>query len=65
MAKAETAKPLTKTEIIANIVAATELPKKDVVAVIDLKRSAGVAPMFFWREGKKRALRKLLLHKAL
>ena len=35
MAKAETAKPLTKTEIIANIVAATELPKKDVVAVID------------------------------
>jgi DNA-binding protein HU-beta len=35
MAKAETTKPLTKTEIIANIVAATELPKKDVVAVID------------------------------
>ena len=35
MAKAETAKPLTKTEIIANIVAATELPKKDVVAVVD------------------------------
>jgi len=36
MAKADTtAKPLTKTEIIANIVAATELPKKDVVAVFD------------------------------
>ena len=35
MAKAETAKPLTKTEIIANIIAATELPKKDVVAVFD------------------------------
>jgi nucleoid DNA-binding protein len=35
MAKAETAKPLTKTEIIANIVATTELSKKDVVAVID------------------------------
>ena len=35
MAKAETAKPLTKTELIANIVAATELPKKDVVAVMD------------------------------
>ena len=35
MAKAETAKPLTKTEIIANIVAATELPKKDVAVVIE------------------------------
>ena len=35
MAKAETVKPLTKNEIIANIVAATELPKKDVVAVFD------------------------------
>jgi len=35
MAKADTAKPLTKTEIIANIVAATELPKKDVIAVFD------------------------------
>ncbi len=37
MAKAEksAAKPLTKTEIIANIVAATELPKKDVVAMLD------------------------------
>ena len=35
MAKAETAKPLTKTEIISNIVNATELPKKDVVAVVD------------------------------
>ena len=36
MAKsADTAKPLTKTEIIANIVAATELSKKDVSAVID------------------------------
>jgi nucleoid DNA-binding protein len=33
--KAESAKPLTKTEIIANIVAATALPKKDVVAVFD------------------------------
>ena len=46
MAKAETAKPLTKTEIIANIVAATELPKKDVVAVFDalteeIKKSFG------------------------
>jgi len=46
MAKAETAKPLTKTEIVANIVAATELPKKDVVAVIDalneeIKKSFG------------------------
>ena len=35
MAKAETVKPLTKNEIIANIVAATELPKKDVVAIFD------------------------------
>ncbi len=37
MAKAEknAAKPLTKTEIIANIVAATELPKKDVAAMLD------------------------------
>ena len=46
MAKAETAKPLTKTEIIANIVAATEMQKKDVVAVIDalteeIKKSFG------------------------
>ncbi|MCL2006344.1 MAG: HU family DNA-binding protein [Planctomycetaceae bacterium] len=46
MAKAETAKPLTKTEIIANIVAATELPKKDVTAVLDalteeIKKSFG------------------------
>ncbi len=30
-----TAKPLTKSEIIANIVAATELPKKDVAAMLD------------------------------
>ncbi len=37
MAKAEknAAKPLSKSEIIANIVAATELPKKDVVAMLD------------------------------
>jgi len=35
MAKAETAKPLTKTAIIANIVAATEISKKDVTAVLD------------------------------
>jgi hypothetical protein len=35
MAKAEIAKPLTKTEIIANIVAATERPKKDVIAGFD------------------------------
>ena len=37
MAKAATEKkkPLTKTEIIANIVAATEMSKKDVTAVID------------------------------
>jgi len=46
MAKAETTKPLTKTEIIANIVATTELPKKDVTAVIDalneeIKKSFG------------------------
>ena len=39
-------KPLTKTEIIANLVAATELPKKDVVAVFDalteeIKKSFG------------------------
>jgi len=46
MAKAETAKPLTKTEIVANIVASTELSKKDVTAVIDalseeIKKSFG------------------------
>ena len=46
MAKAETAKPLTKTEIISNIVAVTELPKKDVIAVVDalteeIKKSFG------------------------
>jgi nucleoid DNA-binding protein len=35
MAKAETTKPLTKTEIIANIVATTELAKKDVTDVLD------------------------------
>jgi len=37
MAKAaiEKKKPLTKTEIIANIVAATEMSKKDVTAVIE------------------------------
>ena len=35
MAKADTQKPLTKTEIIANIVTATELSKKDVTAVVD------------------------------
>ena len=33
--KAVTPKPLTKNEIIANIVAATELSKKDVTAVFD------------------------------
>ena len=32
---AEKKKPLSKSEIIANIVAATELPKKDVVAMFD------------------------------
>jgi len=31
----EKKKPLTKTEIISNIVAATEMSKKDVTAVID------------------------------
>ena len=46
MAKADTAKPLTKTEIIANIVETTELPKKDVIAVVDalteeIKKSFG------------------------
>ena len=46
MANAETVKPLTKTEIIANIVAATELPKKDVTAVFEtlteeIKKSFG------------------------
>ena len=34
-AKTETKKPLTKKEIVANIVAATGLAKKDVVAVLD------------------------------
>jgi len=55
MAKADTAKPLTKTEIISNIVAATELPKKDVVAVVDalteeIKKSFGKkgAHAFVW-----------------
>ena len=43
---AETKKPLTKSEIITNIVAATVLPKKDVVAVFDaltdeIKKSFG------------------------
>ncbi len=33
--KAASPKPLSKSEIIANIVAATELPKKDVTAVFD------------------------------
>jgi len=57
MAKADTAKPLTKTEIIANIVTATDLPKKDVVAVFDalgeeIKKSFGnlgirLSPVFF------------------
>ena len=46
MAKAETTKPLTKSEIIANIVTATNLSKKDVAAVIDalaeeIKKSFG------------------------
>ena len=46
MAKAETTKPLTKSEIIANIVTATDLSKKDVAAVIDalaeeIKKSFG------------------------
>ena len=36
MAKATvSAKPLTKSEILANIVAATEVPKKQVAAVLD------------------------------
>ena len=36
MAKAATpAKPLTKTELLANIAAATELPKTQVAAVLD------------------------------
>ena len=34
-AKTEKSKPLSKSEIIANLVAATELPKKDVVAVFE------------------------------
>ena len=34
MAKAPT-KPLTKTELLANIAAATELPKTQVAAVLD------------------------------
>ena len=43
---AATNKPLTKSEIIANIVAATELPKKDVTAIFDalteeIKKSFG------------------------
>ena len=33
--KTETKKPLTKSEIITNLVAATELQKKDVTAVFD------------------------------
>ncbi|HBT75511.1 MAG TPA: DNA-binding protein [Planctomycetaceae bacterium] len=33
--KAAAQKPLSKSEIIANIVAVTELPKKDVAAVFD------------------------------
>ena len=33
--KTETKKPLTKSEIITNLVATTELPKKDVTAVFD------------------------------
>jgi len=46
VAKTETSKPLTKSEIIANIVAATELSKKDVTAVFDalteeIKKSFG------------------------
>jgi len=35
MAKAEAAKPLTKAELIANLVATTKLPKKDVSAILD------------------------------
>ena len=35
MPKAETAKPLTKTELVTSIVSATALPKKDVAAVLD------------------------------
>lgn len=35
MAKAATQKPLTKSQIITNIVAETELSKKDVTAVLD------------------------------
>ena len=47
MAKAATkTKPLTKTEIVANIAGATELAKKDIVAVLDalteeIKKSLG------------------------
>ena len=46
MTKEETTKPLTKTEIIANIVATTQLSKKDVSAVVDalseeIKKSFG------------------------
>ena len=45
-AKTETKKPLTKSEIIANIAAVTDLPKKDVTAVFDalteeIKKSFG------------------------
>jgi nucleoid DNA-binding protein len=46
MTKTETKKPLTKSEIVANIAEATGLAKKDVVAVVDnlaeeIKKSFG------------------------
>lgn len=46
MAKAAAPKPLTKSQVLANIVAATNLPKKDVAAVLEafgeeLKKSLG------------------------
>ena len=44
--KKEVKKPLTKTEVVANIAGATELAKKDIVAVLDalteeIKKSLG------------------------
>ena len=45
MAKATTpAKPLTKTELLANIAAAAELPKTQVSAVLDALRPRSEEP---------------------
>ena len=46
MATVATKKPLTKTELLTNIAAATDVPKKQVAAVLDalaaeIKRSLG------------------------